>query len=394
MSTQKSFIYGSLVDENNLCNFEKEAEQLVKGCLRGKRYVVFGRRNFGKTSLVRNVVAGRFLAEQNRKKRKGMVIYANFLGIADKADLNRELRIAFTKAFSACFPLKEVMGSLGRFFTGLRPNMSLDPLTGETSFGLTLADGGGEVPFEDIMTRIGNLASQGGVYPLLIMDEFQDLHFISGGEAKMRDALESLPSGVAVIVLGSKKHILSKIFARPDAPLAGWGEDIEMPCIEKEVYRNYANERFALHRLYLPPDSSTFLQERLDQVPEAMNMVCSRLIDLCGDISPPKKVRTITTDDVGIAILSWLDARSDRYREYLAGYTSHESKVLAAVARKGLVKAPQSKDFLMTIPGISSSGCARIIKKLEDNAVVYRDSGENAGYFLADPLLAEFLRRF
>jgi DNA-binding IscR family transcriptional regulator len=48
----------------------------------------------------------------------------------------------------------------------------------------------------------------------------------------------------------------------------------------------------------------------------------------------------------------------------------------------------------MTIPGISSSGCAKIIKKLEDHAVVYREYGENGGYFLADPLLAEFLRRF
>ncbi len=394
MSTQKSFIYGSLVDEINICNFEKEAERLVKGSLHGKRYVIFGRRNFGKTSLVRNVVAKRFLEENKRKKKKGMVIYANFLGLGDRADLNREFRNAFTKAFSECFPVKEVMGNLGRFFTGLRPTMSLDPLTGETSFGLTLADGGGDVPFEDMMTRIGNLASQGSVCPLLIMDEFQDLHFIGGGEAKMRDALEALPGGVAVIVLGSKKHILSKIFARPDAPLAGWGEDLEIPCIEKEVYQKYANERFSLHNLYLPADPSAFLQQRLDQVPEAMNMVCSRLIDLLREKHPTLKVHQITTDEVGLAILSWIEARSDRYREYLAGYSSNETKVLGAVARKGLVKSPQSKDFLMTIPGISASGCAKIIKKLEDHAVLYRKYGENGGYFLADPLLAEFLRRF
>jgi hypothetical protein len=392
MSIEKSFVYGSLVDEINFCNYQKEADRLIKGCLKGKRFVIYGRRNFGKTSLVRNIVGQKFLKIGESKKRKPMVIYMNFLGSQSKNDLDREVRLAFTRSFSQCFPVLEAISTVKKFFLGLRPVMSVDPLTGEPSFSLSSLDHQTEISFEDILERLGQMARNGASQPLLIMDEFQDIHFVPGAEAKMREALESLPSEVAVIVLGSKKHILANIFARPDSPLCGWGEDVEMGIIEEEVYRAYANERLHPYGLNLSESVSSFLQRRLDYVPEAMNIMGSQLIEHFGEKGTRKKPRDLTIEDVGVSLLSFIDMRSDRFKQYLVTFSESELKVLHAIATEEVVKAPQSRTFADKVAGVSMSGIKKIFKKLEDHAIIYMVP-TRGGYTLSDPLLAEYLRR-
>jgi len=48
------------------------------------------------------------------------------------------------------------------------------------------------------------------------------------------------------------------------------------------------------------------------------------------------------------------------------------------------------KNFIRSI-NLTAPGVRRIMMKLEDEAVVYK---ENAGYFLADPLLKQHILRF
>jgi hypothetical protein len=60
---------------------------------------------------------------------------------------------------------------------------------------------------------------------LIIIDEFQDIALIGEAESLFRDAFQQI-SDIAIIILGSKKHLLKNIFALPKSPLANCGRDL------------------------------------------------------------------------------------------------------------------------------------------------------------------------
>jgi AAA+ ATPase superfamily predicted ATPase len=53
----KRFIFDSILDEENICNLENEKHKIMKGVDSGLKLLVYGKRNTGKTSLIKNVVA-------------------------------------------------------------------------------------------------------------------------------------------------------------------------------------------------------------------------------------------------------------------------------------------------------------------------------------------------
>ena len=84
---------------------------------------------------------------------------------------------------------------------------------------------------------------------------------------------------------------------------------------------------------------------------------------------------------------------SDRRNEpeiFLSGFTASEQKVIVNVAKMEPVLHPQGKDFIQSI-NLTASGVRKIMMKLEDEAVVYK---EDDGYILADPLLKQHILRF
>ncbi|MBT4289382.1 MAG: hypothetical protein HOD92_18815 [Deltaproteobacteria bacterium] len=55
------------------------------------------------------------------------------------------------------------------------------------------------------------------------MDEFQDIAGIKEAEALFRNSLQNLNFKIPIVILESKQHLLTKIFARPTALFFNWG---------------------------------------------------------------------------------------------------------------------------------------------------------------------------
>ena len=62
----KSFHFDALVDESDFCNYHKERKLLLQSIQKGRKTALYGRRNFGKTSLIRNVIASQWLGRRLR----------------------------------------------------------------------------------------------------------------------------------------------------------------------------------------------------------------------------------------------------------------------------------------------------------------------------------------
>ena len=264
---------------------------------------------------------------------------------------------------------------------GLKPSLEIDPITNLPSLSVNTSNTRTHLQWQDIFTTIRTEIAPH--YPtLLIFDEFQDIAFIPGIQGEMRQVLEAFRD-VPIIILGSKQHILSRIFAQPNAPLAGFGEDLEFKPIPYEEYTEYMNERFAERDLKIGADDSQKLQDLLLRVPEPINITCADLMSRLSD-------KTIAWQDVAEAIVRVIEGRHTRFERMLSLFSQKEEEVLTAIGKFGPIKYVTGKDFLKRV-NCSARAAKTITEKLLDRSFLDKTAD---GYRVADPLLALFMQRY
>jgi GTPase SAR1 family protein len=374
----KRFIFDSILDEENICNLNKEKHKIMKGVDNGLKLLVYGKRNMGKTSLVKNVIAKSWL----RRQSSGFFMYVDLMGVKQLSQISERMTIAFSEAYNDCFKMKSVFNNMLKIITGIKPSIELDE-NGypKLSFGIV---GGEKIrPFKDILKQL-DLIYTSNIPILLVLDEFQDIALIDEAEALFRSGLEHIDSRIPVVILGSKQHLLNRIFARPKAPFFNWGTHVYFEAINYHEYWQYMDERFKKEGFRISFENAVYLQDKMSRMPEAINRLCFAL--LFHDI--PKG--EITKEDINSGLSNVVSDRRNEPEIYLSGFTASEQKVIVNLAKMEPVLHPQGKDFIQSI-NLTAPGVRKIMMKLEDETVVYK---EEAGYILADPLLRQHILRF
>jgi len=131
-------------------------------------------------------------------------------------------------------------------------------------------------------------------------------------------------------------------------------------------------------------ENSRYLQDLLSRVPEAINRLCFAL--LTADL-PGEELRR---EDIDAGLERLVYDRRNEPEKYLSLFTTADQRVITAMAKNEPVAHPLGKAFSQQT-GLTAAGVRKILMKLEDQAVVYR---EDAGCILADPLLKQHLLRF
>ncbi|MCY4376863.1 MAG: hypothetical protein OXC31_24165 [Spirochaetaceae bacterium] len=372
----KRFVFDRLVDRENICNLEDEQRALRQAVQRPARVVVYGPRNFGKTSVVHNVTIEEFRSAHGRS----FVFAADLLGVRSMQSLTQRMAASLQRCFAASFPVKGLLENAGRFLGSLRPQIALDPQTGSPSLSLHPGDAEPVRTLQMLWDQIARITEQ--VDSLIVLDEFQDVAFVDEAPAQMRSCLEAL-GDVPIVLLGSKRHMLADLFAAPGAPLSQWGTDLQFKPIPYEDYHAYIQERFSRHRLQVSLEVAVRLQDGMQRVPEAINRLCAQLLE-------SHENAEIDHAMVGSALVTLLENREGRYASYLSTFSGTDETVLTEVARQGTVEHPQSKSFLRGV-NLSSRTVGLSVKRLWDQGVVEHVEGS---YRIADPLLAAYLRRY
>ena len=374
----KRFIFDSILDEENICNLEKEKHTIMKGVDDGLKLLVYGKRNMGKTSLVKNVIAKSWL----RRQSSGFFMYVDLMGVKQLSQISERMTIAFSEAYNACFKMKSVFNNMLKIIRGIKPFIEFDE-KGYPKLSFGIAEGEKIRPFADILKQL-DLIYASNIPILLVLDEFQDIALIDEAEALFRYGLEHIDSRIPVVILGSKQHLLNRIFARPKAPFFNWGTHVYFEAINYHEYWQYMDERFKQEGFRISFDNAVYLQDKMSRMPEAINRLCFAL--LFHDIAKGE----ITKEDIDSGLSRVISDRRNEPEIYLSGFTASEQKVIVNLAKLEPVLHPQGKDFIRSI-NLTAPGVRKIMMKLENEAVVYK---EDAGYILADPLLKQHILGF
>lgn len=373
----KFFVCDEVLIESDICNSEQEKKALSQALRLCEKILVYGRRNFGKTSVVKNVAAVRWLAENPG----GFFLYADLYGVKNMDQLTARLTAAFTEAFKRTFPVRAIFTEMLDLLKSLRPMTSVAP-DGSIELAFDAARASGPKFLADIFHQLTVLQAK-GVKVLLVLDEFQEVHHIAEAEGLLRDCLQNLHK-VPIILMGSKKHLLAKIFMAPSAPFFNWGTHIEFGNIPYDQFTTYMNERFHSVGRSIGIHESTELQNLMTRVPEAINRVCARIMKHDGK-------GAITCEEIHTCIRLLIEERRSSAEEYLSTLTPTEEQVLTLFAGQEAVTQPTSKRYASAL-GITPQSIRKIVSKLEDEAVLYRQL--DGCYTFADPLIRRHLLAF
>ena len=372
----KQFVFDRLVDPDNLCNLQREQQVLRDAVARGSRMVVYGPRNYGKTSVVRNIT----IEEFRRTRKCHFVLFADLLGVRSMQSLTRRLATSLQRSFAASFPVRNLLDNASRFLGALRPEIALDPQTGSPSLSLHTREPESAGSLQTLWDHIAGITEE--VDSLIVLDEFQDVAFIEEAPAQLRSCLEGL-GATPILLLGSKRHMLADLFAAPGAPLSAWGSDLEFRPIAHDEYHRYMEERFRPRGLTISREVSASLQDGMQRVPEAINRLCAQLLELY-------EATEIDQARVREALAMLLENREGRFAAYLSAFSATDEGVLTEIARRERVAHPQSKSFLASVR-LSNRTVALSVKRLWDRGVIEHVADS---YRIADPLLATYLRRY
>ena len=369
----KKFIIDRLVDRENLCNLKNETSQINNLIEKKADIVIYAPRNYGKTSLVKNIIIDDF----KNQHKKGFVFFADLYGVKDMNGLINRIMRAFEISFAESFPIENTLKQIKTLFSNLRPEMSFDPITGAPNFSLGILPNHKEYSLDYLFQLMQEIAKK--TPTLIVIDEFQDIIFVNEAQALLRTIFQEIQN-IPIILLGSKRHILNNIFSNPEAPLAAWGVDVEIPPIPYKEYQEYMNERFSPFELKINLEEATSLQDLLYRVPESINIVCQQIID-------QNFQGLITQDIIRSALKSVLDLRSRRYETQLSNCSKAEESLLIALAKLSKIAKPQSKLFVEKTK-ITNRSIAKIIQKMMDHGVIEKVEGF---YRISNPLLSYYL---
>jgi uncharacterized protein len=370
------FRYGALALDDSFTNREDEIRELTRDILNGQDVVVLAPRRYGKTSLVWRVI-------QEVVKKKVLVAQVNLMTTPTKERLAEKLAGSiYENVASALFRARERL----RVFADLRirPIVTINPDTGTPSFSF---DAG--YPKQDVDATIerllelpGQLAAERKRKVALVFDEFQEVVDIDPDLPKlMRSVFQEQPE-VAHVYLGSKRHMMERIFNDENEPFWRSARQMELGVIEPPRFEGYVATSFERTGKKIAPETITAVLETTGGHPYATQELCYFLWE------ETPKGRRAGPAEYGRALADVLRAEHAHFELIWDQASTVQRLTLQALAAER--GRPLSGDYRRRhkLPGAST--VQRALQALTRNELVTRADNE---YRIAEPFLADWLRR-
>ena len=371
------FRYGALAVDEAFTNREAEVAELLTDIVNGQDVVVFAPRRYGKSSLVWRV-------SQQAIAQDVLVAHVNLMTTPTLERLAEKLaETIHDDLASTLFRARERL----RVFGDLRitPVVTLDPQSGKLGFTFDAGRQPQDVDatLERLLELPGQLAAERERKVALVLDEFQEIVDIDSNLPRlMRSVFETQP-GVAHIYLGSKRHMLERIFNDENEPFWRSAKQMELGVIAPPLFRGYIHAQFERTGRRVEPAV-------VDRVLAATLGHPYATQELCYFVWAETPEEGVADDEeYDAALEKLLRAEHAHFGLVWENAARAQRLVLHALAREP--GRPLASEYRRRhgLPGPSSVQRA-LAALVKDELVAREESGE---YRVAEPFLAEWLRR-
>jgi uncharacterized protein len=369
------FRYGALALDEAFTDREDELKELVADVRNGQDVVIFAPRRYGKSSLVWRVA-------QQLVPRRALVAQVNLMTTPTKTRLAE--RLAHSIHEDVASPLVRAKERL-RVFQGLRirPTVTVDPDDGSLSFSFDASAATEDIDatLEHLLRLPAELAAERGRRVALVFDEFQEVTDIDPGLPRlMRSVFEEQPE-VAHVYLGSKRHMMRRLFSDENEPFWRSAKQIELGVIDPAKFAPFLDERMRLSGRTIAPAALDGLLAITGGHPYATQELAYFLWQ-----ETPRR-RQATTERLATALAKVLRSEHAHFSLVWERAAGGQRQVLQALAREP--GAPLSADYRRRHGLPAPSSVQKALATLEREELVARVGGQMR---IVEPFLREWIR--
>lgn len=366
---ENPFLTKGYISEYYFCNRKLETKKIANAFKNGRNCTMFSIRKYGKSGLISHHF------NQNSDKTSAYIDLFATQNITQM--VNAIGNVVLPQIESKPQKLLRWIGSM---FSGIKPTISMDALTGQPSVELGIQT---ETMAFKTLDEIFKWLSQWDGELWLALDEFQQIQNYpeKGTEAHLRSVLQFCPN-VKVIFSGSQRNMLLGMFTDYGRPFYQSTDLMELKAIDKEDYLPFIQHHFEEGKRQFEPDIISDWLDRLRThtyyVQLAMNMLYN---------AKPKKWKPKDFEFFFRQILLEQEVQYVTIRNLL---THLQWRVLEAIALEGDVEKVTSKDWIMRHKLGSASSIQAVVKAMEDREMIAR---EDKGFRLMDPMMEHWFRQ-
>ena len=374
--TPNPFRYGALALDEAFANRQTELRALVSDVRSGQDVVIFAPRRYGKSSLV-------WRAMSQLSRRSVLVAHVDLMTTPTKHKLAEKLADSIYENVAsvlerarerALAPFRSLM---------VQPTVTIDPLDGRLRFTFELGRHPGDIDatLERLFALPGELGAGRRRRIALVLDEFQEVMEIDPQLPKlMRSVFQEQPE-VAHIYLGSRRHVMKRIFSDENEPFWRSAKSVELGPIEAAPFAEYIAERFADTGKQVEPAVVNDLLARTGGHPYATQELCYFLWEQ----TPPGS--EAGADESLAALAAVVRAEHAHFSVVWERAPRTQRLLLEALAAEQ-PGHPLSADYRRRHDLPSASSIQKAARSLVDRELIANDSG---AYWISEPFLAEWI---
>jgi hypothetical protein len=322
------FRYGDVASGDFFTNREDELRELQSDVRSGQNVLILSPRRFGKTSLVIEAI-------RQLRERRVLVAYVDLLRATSKPELASFLATALYTGLES--PFEKAMHRIGDFFGDLplRPKISLSTgpdgsVTPSFEFGVSVTDEDADATLERLFEMPARVATRRKRRVALVIDEFQAILDIDDKLPQRMRAVFQFQPEVAHVYLGSKQHLLRRVFTDANQPLYNSARIMPLGPIAPERFEPFIRGRFNSTGLEIAGEAIARLLEMTGGHPHDTQKLCYVAWNLA-----VASGRATHTADIELALAQVVRTDTARYTELWESLTPIQRRVLEMVARVG-----------------------------------------------------------
>jgi hypothetical protein len=367
------FRYGPIALDDSFTDREAEISELAADALNGQDVVVFAPRRLGKTSLVHRTA-------QRLTTAKALVAEVDLWVTPTKEKLAARLAREIADILGIAGKAREIARVFGSL--RIRPIVTVED---DGSFAFSFAAGHSAADVDDTLERLlrmlGETAASRKRPVVLILDEFQEIVAIDPGLTKlMRSVFQEQPE-VAHIYLGSKRHLMERIFNDQNEPFWRSAKRIELGPIPAGEFKPFVREGFRATDRDITDEVVDRVLEITGGHPYATQQLCYFLW------AETPAGETADDERLENALSRLLVSEHTHFSDVWDRATGNQRLLLSALADEP--GRPQTRDY-QTRHGLrGSSTTQKAVNALAHQELVTNHDGFVA---ISEPFLADWIR--
>jgi uncharacterized protein len=354
------FRYGGVVGKDAFCNRKKELTDIVNAMKNGERLFVYSERRIGKTSLIHQALDG-------LPKSKYVSAYVDLWATDGEDSFAAATAKAITESLATT--ADRMLQTAKKFFGGLAPTITADAAGNpQVSFEFRGRKAGPEL--SDILSVPADIAAKRKSRVIIVFDEFQriveyDTDYV---ERTLRSVIQGQQE-VSYIFLGSRKHLIQKMFLDQSRPLYRAGGHYPLGPINVKDWLPFIRERFQKSDKGVTDSEIEAICQKTGGHPFYTQHLCHAVWELC------ETRKQVSKDSIESAIDLLLERESYAYTALWESLSLNQRRFL-----KGLAIEPEgvrvfASDFLQRYKLRSPSNAQRVVGSLMEKDVIDRNDG-------------------